>query len=108
MNQLKFNLVYKKVLSQESASKNDYCNSLANILSHKMPSLDAAKVLELVKQRNSELQLAINNTNFSLLKIEEPSNDEVEDALKHQKKGESADAFKIKYERLQSLLKKMN
>jgi len=43
-----------------------------------------------------------------LLKIEEPSNDEVEDALKHQKKGESADAFKTKYERLQSLLKKMN
>ena len=107
-NTLKFNAVCQKVAEQELAGRSDYCLALAALVEDQVRGADAASVLAMVKARDPGLELALKALSCAQLELPEPSDETIALGLKESKRAAVDDSYKMKYERLQELLKKMN
>ena len=73
---------------------------LAVMVKDQIKEADAAFVLNLIKQRDTELELILKRFSFSQLNVQEPEEDIIELADKESNKAVSDDTFKKKYERM--------
>lgn len=69
---------------------------------------DAGLVENLICQRDPDLELVLKNFSFAELDVIEPSQEVIEQANRESDKTVDEDSFKLRYERMQELLKKMN